>query len=73
MIVELIGWLGTALIMLGYYLNARKYKTCFYVWGLGNIVFLIYSYLISATPQGAVSIFVLGMNIYGYKQCSKDE
>ena len=41
MIVELIGWLGTALIMLGYYLNARKYKTCFYVWGLGNIVFFV--------------------------------
>ena len=73
MIVELIGWLGTALIMLGYYLNARKYKTCFYVWGLGNIRFLIYSYLISGTPQVAVSIFVLGMNIYGYKQWSKDE
>ena len=55
------------------FFNARKYKTCFYVWGLGNIVFLIYSYLISATPQVAVSIFVLGMNIYGYKQWSKDE
>ena len=73
MIVELIGWLGTALIMLGYYLNARKYKTSFYVWGLGNIVYLSYSYLISSTPQVAVSIFVLGMNIYGYKQWSKDE
>ena len=55
MIVDLIGWLGTTLIMLGYYFNAKKYKACFYVWGLGNIVFLVYSYLINAIPQVAVS------------------
>mgnify|MGYP005991405103 CR=1 FL=1 len=73
MIVETIGWLGTVLIMLGYYLNAQKYKMCFIVWGLGNIVFLVYSYLINAIPQIAVSVFVLGMNVYGYKQWSKDE
>ena len=46
---------------------------CFYVWGIGNIAFLIYSYLINAIPQIAVSVFVLGMNVYGYKQWSKDE
>ncbi len=73
MFVESIGWLGTILIMLGYYLNAQKYKTCFIIWGLGNIVFLVYSYLINAIPQLAVSVFVLGMNVYGYKQWSKDE
>ena len=39
MIIDLIGWLGTTMIMIGYYLNAKKYKTCFYVWGIGNIAF----------------------------------
>ena len=73
MIIDLIGWLGTTMILIGYYLYAKKYKTCFYVWGIGNIAFLIYSYLINATPQIAVSFFVLGMNIYGYKQWSKSE
>ena len=73
MIIDLIGWLGTTMIMIGYYLNAKKYKMCFYVWGIGNVAFLIYSYLINAIPQIAVSFFVLGMNVYGYKQWSKDE
>ncbi|MBT4207355.1 hypothetical protein HOE22_03320 [Candidatus Woesearchaeota archaeon] len=73
MIIDLIGWLGTTMIMIGYYLNAKKYKMCFYVWGIGNVAFLIYSYLINAIPQIAVSVFVLGMNVYGYKQWSKDE
>ena len=73
MIVDLIGWLGTTMIMVGYYLIAKKYNTCFYVWGIGNVAFLIYSYLIGAIPQIAVSIFVLGMNVYGYRQWSKDE
>ena len=73
MIVDLIGWLGTALIMLGYIFNAKKNKVCFLIWGFGNIAFLIYGYFINAIPQIAISVFVIGMNVYGYKQWSKDE
>ena len=54
MIIEVIGWLGFVFILLGYYLNAKQNINCFYIWGLGNI------------------LFVLGMNVYGYKSWRKN-
>ena len=64
--IELIGWIGFIFILLGYYLNAKQNINCFYIWGIGNIMFMIYAFFISAPPQIAMSLFVLGMNVYGY-------
>ena len=64
--IETIGWIGFVFILLGYYLNAKQNIKCFFIWGLGNILFMIYAFLISAPPQIAMSLFVLGMNIYGF-------
>ena len=61
--VEIIGWLGFIFVFLGYYFNAKQKIYCFHIWGLGNILFLIYGFLIVARPQIAMCIFVLGMNI----------
>ena len=72
MIYEMIGWLGFLFILIGYYLNAKQNINCFYIWGLGNILFMIYAFIISAPPQIAMSIFVLGMNVYGYYSWKKD-
>ena len=71
--VEIIGWLGFIFVFLGYYFNAKQKIYCFHIWGLGNILFLIYGFLINAGPQIAMCIFVLGMNIYGYKQWSNND
>ena len=73
MSIDIVGWIGTIMIMFGYYFNAKKIKTCFIIWGLGNIAFLIYSYVINALPQLAISLFVICMNVYGYIEWSKDE
>ena len=67
---EIIGWLGFIFVLLGYYFNAKQKIYCFYIWGLGNILFLIYGFLIGARPQMAICLFVILMNIYGYKQWS---
>ena len=71
-IVEIIGWLGFALVSMGYYFNAKKKLYCFYIWGLGNAVYVLYGFIISAFPIIAMSVFVLGMNIYGYLNWVKD-
>ena len=71
--IEMIGWIGFVFILMGYYLNAKQNIKCFYIWGLGNILFMIYALLISAPPQIAMSLFVLGMNVYGYKSWSNNE
>ena len=71
--IEIIGWLGFIFVLLGYYFNAKQKIYCFYIWGLGNILFLIYGFLIGARPQMAICLFVILMNIYGYRQWSKDD
>ena len=70
---EIVGWLGFIFVLLGYYFNAKRKIYCFYIWGLGNILFLIYGFLIGARPQMAICLFVILMNIYGYRQWSKEE
>ena len=64
--IDVIGWLGFILVSLGYYFNAKKKLYCFYVWGLGNAIYIYYGYIINAFPIIAMSLFVLFMNIYGY-------
>ena len=64
--IDLIGWVGFLFISIGYYLNAKKYINCFFIWGTGNIIYIIYGYILSAIPIIAMSSFVLCMNVYGY-------
>jgi len=71
-IVDIIGWLGFFLILLGYYFNAKKKLYCFYIWSLGNIVYIFYGFIINAFPIMAMSVVVLIMNIYGYFNWVKD-
>ena len=64
--IDLFGWFGFLLIICGYYLNAKKHPNCFYIWGIGNILFLLYAIFINSFPVFSMSIFTLGMNIYGW-------
>ena len=65
-IIDLIGWIGFLFIIAGYYLNAKKYINCFFIWGVGNIIYIIYGYILNAIPIIAMSAFLLCMNVYGY-------
>ena len=71
-VTEMIGWSGFVLILMGYYFNAKKKLYCFYIWGFGNLVYVVYGFIINAFPIIAMSVFVLGMNIYGYLNWAKD-
>ena len=70
--VEMIGWIGFVFLILGYILNAKKMISCFYCWGLGNILMIVYAIIINATPQIATAVVVLLMNIYGYYQWTRN-
>ena len=69
--IEVIGWLGFVGLIIGYFLNAKKSITCFYVWGLGNILMMIYAVMIDSNPQVATAFVVLLMNVYGYRSWRK--
>ena len=71
--VNIIGWIGFFLILLGYYFNAKKKLYCFSIWGIGNIIYIFYGYIIHAMPIMAMSLFVLIKNIYGYISWTKEE
>ena len=66
--IEILGWVGFLFILLGYYLNSKKYINCFYFWGTGNTIFMFYAYQINSIPMLFMSLFTLGINIYGYMQ-----
>tara|TARA_B100001250_G_scaffold284051_1_gene246095 strand:- start:684 stop:914 length:231 start_codon:yes stop_codon:yes gene_type:complete len=66
LLINSLGWVGFLLILFGYYFNAKKKIYCFFIWGVGNTIYFIYGYIIDALPVMAMSIFILGMNIYGY-------
>ena len=65
-VFDIIGWLGTASILLGDYMNARKLDTSWIVWFLGNLFMLIYSIKINASPQVLLSVVLMVLNVYGY-------
>ena len=69
--IEVIGWLGFVGLIVGYILNAKKRISCFYVWGLGNILMMIYAVMIDSNPQVATAFVVLLMNVYGYIEWTK--
>ena len=69
--IELLGWLGFTGLIIGYVLNAKKSITCFYFWGLGNLLMIIYAVLIDSNPQVATAFVVLVMNLYGYREWTK--
>ena len=70
--VELIGWGGFMYIVLGYLLNARKEISCFFFWGIGNILLMTYAIVIKSNPQIATASLVLLMNLYGYIEWRKN-
>ena len=71
-LIEITGWLGLILIMLGYYFNAQKKLYCFYIWGIGNTMYFIYAVLTDSMPIAALSIFIIIMNIYGWIKWNKE-
>ena len=65
-LIELIGWIGTFFIPLGYYLNSNKLMSSWYAWFIGNLLLMIYSIYMNVYPQVALAIILMGLNIYGY-------
>ena len=73
MIVELIGWLATILLLIGYYLNAQKKIASWSVWAMGNSIMLLYAHLIQSYSVMFLSFVLIALNIYGYYRWSKDQ
>ena len=63
---ESIGWIGAALVVFGYSLNANHLVSCWPIWILGNGLIAAYSYRKEAHSTMVMSLVILIMNIYGW-------
>ena len=64
--IEILGWLATAMLLVGYWANAQKKLYSWILWMFGNTLMLIYAFLITSHSVMFLSIVLIGMNIYGY-------
>jgi len=71
--IEWLGWAATILLLIGYYLNANKKISSWFFWFFGNTIMLVYAILIESYSVAFLSVFLMGMNVYGYRSWKRDE
>jgi len=64
--IEWLGWFATILLLIGYYLNAKKHIESWIVWVAGNTAMLIYAYVIHSYSIVFLSFTLIMLNVYGY-------
>lgn len=68
MFVELLGWLSTALVLIGFGLNSKgKSKSAIIFWILGDIGWITYDIFISNFSHMVLSFVIIMINIIGYR------
>mgnify|MGYP003636484201 CR=1 FL=1 len=68
--IEVLGWTSTALVLLGYVLNAKmKYRAAMVVWIVGDIGWVTYDFFITNVSHLVLSAVIISINLYGiYEQ-----
>jgi len=70
---EILGWTATALLLVGYYLNAKQYIYSWLVWLVGNSMMMIYAMLIQSYSVAFLSIILVFLNIFGFYSWRKNK
>ena len=64
--IELLGWTSTALVLIGYILNAKqKFKLAMTVWIIGDIGWITYDFYIDNISHLVLSAVIISINLYG--------
>ena len=64
--VEILGWVATAFLLVGYWANAQKKLYSWILWMIGNTLMLMYAFLIDSSSVMFLSVVLIGLNLYGY-------
>ena len=74
--IEILGWASTALVLMGYILNAKqKFKLAMTVWIIGDIGWITYDFFIDNISHLVLSVVIISINLYGIfniKKMQKD-
>ena len=63
---NVFGWIGAALVLAGYVLNAQKMPISWLIWIIGNAMVGIYCLQKKTYPTAFMSFVLMILNIYGY-------
>ena len=64
--IEILGWASTALVLMGYILNAKqKFKLAMTVWIIGDIGWITYDFFIDNISHLVLSAVIISINLYG--------
>lgn len=68
--IDIIGWTGTILMLLGSIINIYKHTLCWPVWIVAGICLIYQAVLLDTWNIAALQLIYLPLNIYGWKQWS---
>ena len=64
--IDLLGWVSTALVLLGYIANARGLtRVAMFTWITGDIGWVIYDIHIQNVSHMVLSLVIITINLYG--------
>jgi uncharacterized membrane protein len=64
--IEILGWVSTALVLIGYVTNARGYnKAAMVTWILGDTGWIVYDLHINNISHMVLSLVIIAINLYG--------
>jgi hypothetical protein len=74
MFIELLGWVCTGLVILGYVYNSnQQLNKAIIAWIIGDVGWITYDILIQNWSHGTLSLIIIGINIYGIYKIKKGE
>ena len=64
--IEILGWISTALVLIGFGLNARgKFHYAMITWIIGDICWITYDFYITNFSHLVLSLVIIAINVYG--------
>lgn len=64
--IEILGWISTTLVLVGFILNAWRYSVLAMVgWIIGDIGWIIYDFYIDNFSHLVLSLIIIIINTYG--------
>jgi uncharacterized membrane protein YozB (DUF420 family) len=64
--IEILGWISTALVLAGYISNAKGWtKAAMITWIIGDTGWIIYDFFIDNYSHLALSAIIISINLFG--------
>ena len=72
-VVDIIGWSGTILMLVGSIINIYKHTWCWPIWITGGALICTQGALLGAWNIAALQLAYMPLNIFGWYQWRNDE